>query len=283
MPAKFLLSPTETGRTVGNTYRPGLSDFLADDAMVSTIPELKGADILLYSTAGLIGWQRKEIPTDFIGSMTDGRMARSIALMKSCCAFQRIIGEGKFRYYPDKTIDMGRYKGGKPIKTRFSKKHVVGMINDIEFVHGIIIDWTENLSDTADYLRGVRSFLSTSTHTGLFRRPSAKGLWNVPTSKDIELWLLQSFPGIGPSTADAIIQHFGGEVPLKWACTFEELCKVKNVTRSKAVELWNYLPTSAPLPADVSIRLATRSTTMEENFKLTYGVEFSNMRNKLRR
>ena len=124
------------------------------------------------------------------------------------------------------------------------------MINDLQLVHGVIIDWTEDLPDTVLYLKSMRSFLTAEKHTGLFTRPNVKGLWNVPTSKDVELWILQSFPGIGPTTADAIIQYFNGEVPLKWTCTFEELCRVKNVTRSKARELWNYLPSSPLLPPE---------------------------------
>ena len=262
MATKFLLSPTETK----------LAKALGEEAMVSPLPEQKGADILLYTENGLFGGQRKMVPSDFISSFTDGRMTRAIALLKQNCVFARIIGEGRFRYYHDTTVDMGRYRGGKPIKTGFTKKHVKGMINDIELVHGVIVDWTEDLEDTVLYLKSMRSFLTGKTHTGLYSRPSARGLWNVPTSKDIELWLLQSFPGIGPATADAIIQYFGGEVPLKWTCTFEELCRVKNITRSKAVELWNYLPSSPPLPVDILVPRVGSAVI----------AEFSALRNKLK-
>ncbi len=239
--------------------------------MVSSIPESKGADILLYTESGLAGIQRKEVPSDFISSFTNGRMVRTLALMKEGCVFTRILCEGHFKYYPDTSVDMGRYKGGKPIKARFNKKHVKGMINDIQLVHGVIVDWSDDLADTVLYLRSLRGFLATSKHMGLYTRPNAKGLWNVPTSKDVELWILQSFPGIGPVTADAIIQHFGGEVPLKWTCTFEELCRVQNITRSKAVELWKYLPTSAPLPAGA----------ITAHVGAAVVAEFSSMRNKL--
>ena len=273
MTTKFLLSPTETK----------LAKALGEEAMVSPIPELKGADILIYSESGLVGVQRKEVPHDFIASFTDGRMARAIALLKQNCTFQRVVGEKRFRYYPDTTVDMGRYRGGKPIKTGFTKKHVKGMVNDIEFVHGVMVDWTDDLEDTVLYLRSMRSFLAGKTHTGLYSRPSAKGLWNIPTSKDIELWLLQSFPGIGPATADAIIQHFGGEVPLKWTCTFEELCKVKNVTVSKARELWEYLPSSPPLPAPRKPEgtFINRMTDYEKLGRIQD--EFNGLRSKLRR
>ncbi len=262
MTNRFLLSTTE-GK---------LAERFGDDAIMSIVPETKGADILLYTESGLFGGQRKMIPHDFISSFTDGRLTRAIALLKQNCVFTRIIGEGRFRYYPDTTVDMGRYRGGKPIKTRFTKKHVKGMINDIELVHGVMVDWTDDLQDTVLYLKSMRSFLAGKAHMGLYTRPNVKGAWVVPTSKDIELWILQSFPGIGPATADAIIQHFGGEVPLKWTCTFEELCKVQNITRSKAVELWKYLPTSAPLPLDALL----------PHVGSTIGPEFNALRERLR-
>lgn len=253
---------------------------LGDDCMVSSIPETKGADILIYSDAGLMGLQRKAIPHDFLDSFTDGRLARALALMKQRCAFQRVVGEGKFRYYPDKTVDLGRYKGGKRIPTRFTKSHVKGMINDIELVHGVLIDWTEGVEDTVLYLRCMRKFLDDKTHVGLYRRPKAQGLWNVPTGKDIELWILQSFPGIGPTTADKIIKFFGGVVPMRWACSVDDLCMVPGISRSKAEELWKYLPSEQP---KIQVELAKSKKVVAECSGRRTPVEFESLRSRLRR
>jgi ERCC4-type nuclease len=275
MTNRFLLSTTETD----------LAKKLGDDAMLSTIPETKGADILLYTDRGLVGWQRKSIPYDFLSSFTDGRLARAIPLLKERCLFQRIIGEGEFKYYPDTTVNMGRYKGGFPIKTRFNKKHIKGMINDIEFVHGIMIDWTEDLDDTVDYLKSARTFLANPTHMGLFRRPSAKGAWIVPSSKDIYLWVLQSFPGIGPSTADAIVQAFGGNVPMRWTCTASELASVPRISLSKAQELIGYLPSDDSLfigTVKKTIRVSSVTQLMDSNV-IEFSKQFNDMRARLGR
>jgi ERCC4-type nuclease len=271
MASKFLVSTTdtETAKRFG------------DDAMLSTIPETKGADVLLYTDQGVVGWQIKRIPYDFLSSFTDGRLARAIPLLKERCTFYRIIGEGRFKYYPDTTVNMGRYRGGFPIKTRFTKKHIKGMINDIEWVHDIKIDWTEDLDDTVDYLRCARSFFADPKHMGLFRRPSAKGAWVVPSSKDIYLWVLQSFPGIGPSTADTIVQAFGGSVPMRWTCTAEELARVPRISLSKAKELIGYLPTSDPAFTSTSTKFKRPEVTMESMNAILE--DFSSMRGKLKR
>ncbi len=263
MPTKFLLSPSETK----------LAEAFGDEAMVSDIPESKGADILIYTVNGLFGGQRKAIPHDFLTSFTDGRLTRAIPLLKDNCTFARIIGEGRFKYYPDTSVDLGKIKGGSRIKTRFTKKHIKGMINDIQLVHGIMIDWTDDIEDTVAYLRSMRHFLNADKHVGLFTRPNVKGVWAVPSSKDVELWLLQSFPGVGPAIADSIIQHFGGVVPLKWTCTFDELCAVAKLSPKKAREVWNFLPTSTQIPASAVLVGA-------ESF---FTPQFNALRNKLKR
>jgi len=254
MANKFLTSTTEIE----------LTKALGDDAIMSTLPETKGADILLYSSHGLFGWQRKSLPSDFVSSFTDGRLARAIPLIKENCVCCRIVCEGKFSYYPDGTLDMGRRKDKSMVNTRIKRAHVKNMVNDIEVIHDVKIDWTDDLKDTAFYLRSFRAFIEGNKHFGLFKRPSAKGLWPVPTSRDIDLWLLQSFPGIGPSVADAIINRFGGQIPLKWTCSFDELLSVPRVTQSTARTMWESLPTSSPLPANLPPKNKAKQTPSED-------------------
>ena len=53
---KALLSPTEND----------LSKAMGDSAITSSLPEERGADILLFTKQGVIGIQRKKVPHDFI-------------------------------------------------------------------------------------------------------------------------------------------------------------------------------------------------------------------------
>ena len=184
MAIRALLSPSESS----------LAKKLGDTAIVSSLPEEKGADILIYSKHGLLGIQRKEVPSDFISSFTDGRMTRATSLMQDSCKFRRLVCEGKFKYWPDGTVHIGMAKGGKRIPTRFTRNHIHGMLNDIEFAKDIMIRWTDDIDDTVLYIKSLVRYLEAGKHLGLYTRPSAKGTWYVPTAKDIQLWVLQSFP-----------------------------------------------------------------------------------------
>lgn len=233
MTVKVLLSPSEVA----------LAKKLKDGAIVSPLPEEKGADILVYTNQGLIGLQRKEVPNDFISSFTDGRMARATSLLVESCKFTRIIAEGgKFKYWPDGRLVTGKIdpKTRKPEPSKFTRSHIRGMIFDIEFIKGIVIDWTDDLDDTVSYIKALPEFVNRNKHLGLYTRPSAHGTWYVPTAKDIHLWLLQSFPGVGPAIADKIVEQFGG-VPLSWTCTLEELMSVPRLRPERAREMYDAL------------------------------------------
>lgn len=219
---------------------------MKDEAITSSIPEEKGADILLYSNHGLVGIQRKSIPNDFISSFIDGRMTRATSLLQQSCKFTRLICEGCFRYWPDGTVHLGMLKGGKRVPSHFTRKHIHGMLNDIEFVKGIMIRWTDDIADTVAYIRSVISFLEGDKHLGLYKRPSAAGSWGVPTAKDIDLWILQSFQGVGPAIAENIINRFGGKIPIQWTCSLEELMSVPRLSKERARTMYEALQELPP-------------------------------------
>jgi len=237
MAIKFLLSPSETK----------LAEKLGEDAITSSIPEQKGADILLYSPDGILGWQRKQVPNDFISSFIDGRFARLLPLLTNNCAYCRIIHEGEFKYWPDETVHLGMMmRNGKRarIPSRFTRNHIHGMLNDIEIIWGVPIRVTVDIDDTARYLKSVRTFITAKKHVGLYTRPKLKGAWYVPSAQETQLWLLQGFGGIGPSTADKIIKHFG-RIPLKWTCSTEDLMSISGISRKDAqtwVDILNAIP-----------------------------------------
>lgn len=226
MASKILLSPSETA----------LKKALGDDSMISTLCEEKGADILIYSERGLVGLQRKSVPNDFITSFTDGRFARLLPLLTTNCAYYRVICEGRLKFWPDGTVHMGVTKRRERIKSRFNRSHIHGMLNDLEFMYGIQVHWTEDIDDTVRYIQSIQRFMASDKHVGLFTRPKAQKSWTVRSTEDIHLWILQSFDGIGVNTASKIIDHFG-KAPLRWTCSVDELSKIPGVT-TKAAKNW---------------------------------------------
>jgi ERCC4-type nuclease len=228
----FLLSPSETSRKIKRGgFTKGLLQYLGDDAILSSLPEEKGADILIYSKAGLYGAQRKEIPHDFLSSFGDGRLTRETTLLSQSCKFYEMIGEGRFRYYPNDKVALDMKE-----PSSYTRKQVEGILFDIVWVKGIPIHYTENIEETARHLRDMAERLNKKEHLALLKRPSIQSDWYVPSSEEIQEWVLQSWVGIGPATAKKIIRHFG-QIPLKWTCTYEELCQVSGLSKKKAREM----------------------------------------------
>ena len=238
MTIRALLAPTEHQ----------LAKRLGDLALTSTLPEERGADILIISKHGALGIQRKEVPHDFISSMTDGRMAREVALLIQSCQYTRLLCEGKFKYYPDTTLVLDKHA-----PSRFKRSHVRGMLLDISMVQGIQVDWSDDLEDTIDYIKATIRFMSAEKHLGLFSRPNVKGQWIVPDADEIQLWLLQSFPGIGPAVADKIVKQFNG-VPLRWTCTLEELEAIPRLSKARARAMYAVLHGEESSTAGLSIQ-----------------------------
>jgi len=239
----FLLSPTEAA----------LAELFKERVIISSLPEEKGADVLVYTRPGLAGIQRKEFPHDFLSSFTDGRMTRELALLQNSCRFPILIREGRPRYYPDSRIVVDRKQ-----PSRFTRKQLFGMMNDIMFIRGIFVVDTDNTEQTVEFIKSLADFLNKEKHLGLYTRPSAQGLWYVPTARDIELWVLQSFPGIGPTLADNIVTYFGGRIPLKWSCSLEELEQVPGLGKKRARVLIESLPSGEQGIKDVFERMRSR-------------------------
>lgn len=223
---KVLVSPTDSE----------LARVLGYSAIISSLPEEKGADVLVYTKQGLFGVQRKKLPHDFILSIEDGRLARETSLLSKSCKFALLICEGKFRYYPDERLAL---IPGKP--SRYTRGQIHGMLYDIKYVKGVDYDYTEDIEHTARYIKFLADFMDKEKHLGLYTRPGAKGKWIIPTSRDIDLWLLQGFPGIGPTIAESIIKTCGGRIPLRWACSYSELLSAPGLGRKRARMLWESL------------------------------------------
>jgi ERCC4-type nuclease len=214
---------------------PELVKVLGDIAISSQVPEEYGADVLIFFTQGIFGMQRKAVPYDFISSMNDGRLTRETNLLFDKCKFKLILCEGRFYYYPDGTLKLN-----DAVKGHYNKKRIQGSLFNIKYVKGIDYDFTTDIEDTAEYIKNIIEFFSDPKHLGLYSRPSAPHDWIVPTARDIDLWMLQSFDGIGPQLAENIIQHFGGKIPIAWTCTLEELQQVPRLAK-KAEEIYPIL------------------------------------------
>lgn len=227
----FLLSPSEGE----------LRERLKSLAQFSTIPETRGADVLFSTPFGLFGLQRKQVPHDFLKSARDGRIAREAALLRKL-PFSLLLGEGRFRYYPDTTVAVP----GVPKGTyKFTRRQLWGLILSIELVQGVSVLFVDDIDETVDFLKYLRGYMCKTKHSTIFLRPKTGGnAWGQSDRKEDLLWILQGFPDIGVATAEKIMAAFGGTVPLRWICTLEDLVNIHGISKAKAEKLWNCLPAS---------------------------------------
>jgi ERCC4-type nuclease len=223
----YLISPTENE----------LAKLLGDKAIVSPLPEERGADILIYTSQGTVGIQRKAVPCDFISSVEDGRLARCTSLLSKSVKFPLLLCEGRFKYFPD-----GHLLIRPRVPSRYTRSSIKSLLMDIKFIKGVDYDFTEDTHDTVHYMKVLTDFIEKEKHFGLYARPSAQGVWIIPTAKEEELWILQGFSGIGPATAEKVIKHFG-RIPLEWTCTLEELCRVDGLPVKKAEYMHEFFRT----------------------------------------
>jgi ERCC4-type nuclease len=82
----------------------------------------------------------------------------------------------------------------------------------------------------------MERWLHKPAHTSLLRRPGpSKDSWGEKSDRLNGIHLLQSFPGVGPTIAARIYDHFG-RVPLQWE-EGVEFTDVPGVGKEKARQM----------------------------------------------
>ena len=214
----ILVSPTEPKllRAVGKS---------------SSLAEQRGADYLIPSAEGLlISVQRKTVE-DLLASVFDGRLEREVLLLKRNPSLLIIEGQ------PSWTTD-----GFLMSRRRWTLRQHYALILSLQFEHGVAVMQTASMSETAQLLRAMETWASKSKHLSLLRRPTAASAseWGKATDRDFARHLLQGFPGVGVTLADAIIDTFG-RVPLAWTVSESDLESVPGIGKRRAESLWRSL------------------------------------------
>lgn len=210
--------------------------------MLSSLPETQGADILICTNYAWFWLQRKEVPHDFVQSAGDSRVGRSVIPLGRIKKGElpnivRLIAEGEWKFHRDEMLNLGYVRGGKPLKTRWTRSSIQGLEFDIEYVAGVPIVRTHDIEETFRYITRLAAWASRATHQTLWTRPSLKGEWSIPTNNELHLWILQSWQGIGLGLAKSILDHFGDDLPLRFTCTPEELGNAPRMSYEKAKQL----------------------------------------------
>ena len=198
---------------------------------VSRIPESWGADVVVPG-ARLVAIQRKTVD-DLIDSLADGRLEREWALLRKAGCGTLLI-EGRPTWTQEGYLEMSR--------RRFTMRQWWGVIWSSALVHGLQVIHTGSLRETVGCVDFLHTWLQKRDHRGLFTRPTANTTseWGKATDRDWARHILQSFPGVGPTLADAIYDHFG-HAPLAWSVGKDELAQVDGIGPLRLAGMWGAL------------------------------------------
>lgn len=200
----------------------------------SWAPEKVGCDFLVLSGKKRIGVQRKKFPDDFLSSYADGRIGEQIGRMQKLRQALFII-EGHGRWSTE-----GELIGSSHFQN-LTIQQLFGMFYTLMFLHGRPVLWVRDMKETGQALAELDAWVRKEKHESTIRRPKpTKSSWGQVSNEQWASHLLQSFPGVGPGTAENIVKHFG-YVPLTWTVAVEEMEEVPGIGTATAKKLMGAL------------------------------------------
>ena len=167
----------------------------------SPVPERDGADVLFAGPAGLVGVQRKTA-ADLAASLLDGRLARSLGLMR-LLDVRVLLVEERLRFGPSGRLLTAHIP--------LDREQLRGLLWSAQ-QRGLWLVHTDDAEDSARAIRNLAQWVAKKRHTSLdvaARHHDATGsrAWGVQ--------LLQSFPLVAPVVAANLWDHFEGVGPVR--------------------------------------------------------------------
>lgn len=179
---------------------------------VSSVPEMYGADFLLYGPKiGRVGVQRKEI-SDLVASIRDDRLREQVERLKGLDVGMVII-EGRIEWTND-----GHLLG---ISSPFTRAQLLGMLWHLQSI-GLWISFTSSKTETTECISLFSRWIAKERHTSLTGRRTPRNQYGTRDNEDWQIHILQGFPGLGYERARAVREFYGG-LPLSWTGTLSDV------------------------------------------------------------
>lgn len=194
---------------------------------ISSLPEKHGCDFLFITSRGVLGFQRKTLP-DLNASLLDGRLNYELAQLSTTAtvSYSYLIIESTLA----RTVD------GRFVETDLTINALRSILAKFQS-RGVGFLPSDSPTDTVSAILSVAKYIGSGRHELDTRPKNLKNQWNTIDSNAYALFLLQSFPGIGPKQALAILNHFSPNFPLQWNVTVDELIAVPGIGRKTAERL----------------------------------------------
>lgn len=186
--------------------------------------EAHGVDLFWVAGKARYGIQRKEA-SDFVASVMDKRLERERALMKRLDVAALVL-EGTFRWSTE-----GEWMGPGRWDRFRHRQYLFSMMDE-----GIWVIETDSAGGTAEVARELERWSRKESH----HRPTREQLvtpWGSVTNRDWWCWLAQSWPGVGPELAEALVSWFGGRLPIRWEVGPHDLEQIPGIGPKRAAAL----------------------------------------------
>ena len=205
---------------------------LLPDARVNLTPERYGVDFLwVTKPAGLVGVQRKAFPSDFIASVTDGRLAKEVGQMQRLDV-KVLVLEGRPQWTTEGEL-VAAY--GQRWTVQSHRSFLWSMR-----AAGVWVDWTDDVDDTVAYVRQMEEWSRKAKHQSLMRRPmGGRDGWGVASNRLFQEHLLMGLPDVGPELAGRIIDTLG--MPFGWRVEEADLLRVHGIGKTRARKMMKAL------------------------------------------
>jgi ERCC4-type nuclease len=193
---------------------------------ISSLPERHGCDFLYIQSTGILGFQRKTL-SDLSASLIDGRLHYELDQIEASATLSLafLILESP----------LTRTTSGELFDAPVSMDTIRSLTVKLAARRmGVLL--SSNPEDTIRCILGTAKYVRSPSFDQTARPKQLKNAWGTVDSDAYALFLLQSFPNIGPKQARAIYDHFHG-VPIAWTVTVEQLMEVKGIGRKTALSL----------------------------------------------
>lgn len=198
---------------------------------ISSICESNGADLVAPTRIGLVGFQRKTL-LDLKASILDGRLYRELAQLKS----SPIISNSFLilEYTLTHITTTGEFTDATMPRSTLNSILIKVQLTGTFHLH------SHSPADTIATVLAAAKYISSPSAERLHRPSAPSNDWGQRGNREFAIYLLQSFPGIGPALASAIYDYFHS-VPLIWSVSQEQLMDVEGLGAKTAAKLHAFL------------------------------------------
>ncbi|MBM3282196.1 MAG: DEAD/DEAH box helicase [Candidatus Diapherotrites archaeon] len=183
---------------------------------------------------------------DFLSSVIDGRLLGQLMNMSQAYARPLLLLEGK----PEDLFTL----------RNMHENAIIGMLSTIALTYRIPIFFTKNAHETAKYIRLMAKREQLGNDKEIRLRVGRKGF----TLNEQQQFLVESLPGIGPTVAKTLLEHFGSIQKIVNASK-DELKEVENIGPKKAQTILDVI--TKPYEKDTRKKNQQDTHNKENEFK----------------